>query len=215
MILKYKKNFKLKIFKNTNLKNTVMPFLTNQIGNIFKIWKLGKKKKKKLKWQHCRRTLGLPHPLNSARSLSNHPEYPRNRPENWQKKLHNQRKRRAHAGESRKCQHPVLGRNRSWVQQRGGSADCGGRWEKSGVHRYMHKENTSPKLLAAKPKGLIFMSFWNQWGLKDGVSEVHGLGWDRDLRVSYCPTPEEKADRQHWATRCYLRITYGAQSRCS
>lgn len=60
----------------------------------------------------------------------------------------------------------------------------------------MHKENTSPKLLATKPKRLIFMSFLNQWGLKDGVSEVHGLGWDRDLRVPYCPTPEEKADRQ-------------------
>ena len=49
----------------------------------------------------------------------------------------------------------------------------------SGAHKGKLKENTSPKPLARKGGGLIFVSFCNQKGSKPGVLKVCCLGWDR------------------------------------
>lgn len=66
----------------------------------------------------------------------------------------------------------------------GHSPGCRERQE-SGMHRGMHKENTSPKPLPGKMRGADFLIFvfCNQWGSKSGVLEIRSLGWDSDLRA--------------------------------
>lgn len=59
-------------------------------------------------------------------------------------------------------------------------------WRKAterGVHREWHKENTFPKPLVQKPRGVDFHEFLPSVELKDCYLRASGLGWDRDLRV--------------------------------
>lgn len=57
--------------------------------------------------------------------------------------------------------------------------------QKNGMHRGMHKENTSLKPLPGKTKGAEFLVFvfCNQWGSKSVVLEIRGLDWESDLRA--------------------------------
>ena len=55
--------------------------------------------------------------------------------------------------------------------------------KESGAHREMHKKNTSPKLLAEKTKGMIFVTFCYHWGSKTEISEVPWLSQYRNLRT--------------------------------
>ena len=59
------------------------------------------------------------------------------------------------------------------------------------VHRGLHKENTSPKLLTRKTRGTDhIISFYNQWGPKTGVLEVHIVATVESSRC--CSAPVEK-----------------------
>lgn len=51
------------------------------------------------------------------------------------------------------------------------------------VRRRTHKQDTFPKSMAGKMKGVDFHEFCSQPGLKTGVLEVYRINWDRALRV--------------------------------
>ena len=69
------------------------------------------------------------------------------------------------------------------VLQRQGSPDCGNRQERM-EHTGICIRGTLPQSCwLGKQEGLIFMIFCNQRGSKTGALEVHGLGWDRVLKV--------------------------------
>ena len=77
--------------------------------------------------------------------------------------------------EGKRCGEVVWGRNRLWVLKRIGSLvmEIDEREGEREVHKAWHKENTSPKPLTMKMRGVDLHEFLKPMGLKDRVLEVY------------------------------------------
>lgn len=88
--------------------------------------------------------------------------------------------------------HRCHGGEESWSQRR---------VRKRGVHKEIHKEDTSTAFIWLEKWERLKLSSWNQQSLNPGVLKVSRLGWNRAWRVlptSGAKTGKKHRSRGHW-----------------